>query len=81
MVLPRAPLLPMAAGGREKCAVSKGHALVLVLGLISVEGAGVGGKLGRGMMGRWTGALMRKAKGRGDAVEDAIGVALALAQE
>lgn len=49
-VLPRLPC--MAAGGRAKF-VSNWPAFPLaLLPVISVEGAGVGGKLGRGMMGR-----------------------------
>jgi hypothetical protein len=62
-VLPRA--VPMAAGGREKCVVSKGPACALALAVMSVEGAGVGGKLGRGMMGRPAGALIGDGQGRG----------------
>jgi hypothetical protein len=62
-VLARA--LPMAAGGRENCVVSKGPACALVLPVMSVEGAGVGGKLGRGMMGRPAGALIGDGQGQG----------------
>jgi hypothetical protein len=48
-ILPR-PL--MAAGGRAKLP-SSWPAFTLLLPVMSVEGAGVGGKLGRGMMERW----------------------------
>lgn len=38
-------------------------AFALLLPVMSVEGAGVGGKLGRGMMVRWpTGALIGEAE-------------------
>lgn len=50
VMLPR--LLAMAAGGKAKLASSNWGALALLLPVMSVEGAGVGGKLGRGMMGR-----------------------------
>jgi hypothetical protein len=45
-------LLVMAAGGSAN-PDSRLAAFVLLLPVISVEGAGVGGKLGRGMMGGW----------------------------
>ena len=62
MVLPREP--PIAAGGKAKV-LSKWPAFALFLPVMSVEGAGVGGKLGRGMMGRWAaGALIRKPESR-----------------
>jgi hypothetical protein len=43
------PLPPRAAGGRAKPPSSRG-ALTLLLPVMSVEAAGVGGKLGRGMI-------------------------------
>lgn len=49
MMLPREP--PMAAGGKANV-LSNWPAFELLLPVMSVEGAGVGGKLGRGMMGR-----------------------------
>ena len=45
-------LLAMAAGGSAKPG-SRFAAFALLFPVISVEGAGVGGKLGRGMIGRW----------------------------
>lgn len=50
LVLPL--LLAIAAGGSAKLE-SRWAAFALLFPVISVEGAGVGGKLGRGMIGRW----------------------------
>ena len=61
MVLPREP--PIAAGGRANV-LSNCPAVALRLPVMSVEGAGVGGKLGRGMMDRRpAGALIGGAEG------------------
>ena len=60
-MLPRE--LPIAAGGRAKV-LSNWPAFALLLPMISVDGAGVGGKLGRGMMGRWPETLIGGSEGR-----------------
>lgn len=58
-------LLAMAAGGSAKPG-SRFAAFAPLFPVISVEGAGVGGKLGRGMIGRW---LVFSLMGLGGEVE------------